>query len=168
MDWSLIWTAVGAIGTTVGCLVTAIAVVVAVRQFRQPIVKKIKIQIAIAFPVIDNAIGEMYFSISISNIGIRVINISNVYLKVKSKLLLINNLMFNMEEGNTYGFPISLIPEDNVNICIPYDELSEEFKRLINNKVFNPNYKVHIQVTDSTGENYVKSLKMSLGKIAGL
>ena len=32
MDWNLFWSAFGAIGTTVGSLITGVAVVVAVKQ----------------------------------------------------------------------------------------------------------------------------------------
>lgn len=41
MDWNIFWAAFGAIGTTIGSLITASAVVVAVKQYKQPL-KKIK------------------------------------------------------------------------------------------------------------------------------
>lgn len=43
MDWQLFWAAFGAIGTTIGSLITAIAVVIAVRQYRQPLTKNLKL-----------------------------------------------------------------------------------------------------------------------------
>lgn len=59
MDWNLFWNAFGAVGTTAGSLITAIAVVVAVRQYKQPLIKKLKISFTTGFVVInDNSLGE--------------------------------------------------------------------------------------------------------------
>lgn len=53
MDWILFWTAFGAIGTTLGSLITAIAVAIAVRQYKQPLVKRLKIEFSSAIPVLS-------------------------------------------------------------------------------------------------------------------
>ena len=45
MDWQLFWTAFGAVGTTLGSLITAIAVVVAVIQYKQPLKKQVKLTV---------------------------------------------------------------------------------------------------------------------------
>lgn len=77
MDWNLFWNAFGAVGTTAGSLITAIAVVVAVRQYKQPLIKKLKISFTTGFVVMnDNSLGETLHCITVSNTGIRPIVIT--------------------------------------------------------------------------------------------
>lgn len=90
MDWNLFWSAFVAIGTTIGSLTTAIAVVVAVIQYKQPLSKRIKVNFNAAFPVYGNELGENYLHISVANIGIRTIYISNIYLCVNKKKIVVN------------------------------------------------------------------------------
>ena len=72
MDWNMFWTAFGAIGTTIGSFITAIAVVIAVRQYKQPLIKKMKIKFTTGFVVMnDNSLGETLHCIAVSNSGIR-------------------------------------------------------------------------------------------------
>ena len=58
MDWQLFWTAFGAVGTTLGSLITAIAVVVAVIQYKQPLKKKVKLTVGTSIPVYGKELGE--------------------------------------------------------------------------------------------------------------
>ena len=58
MDWQLFWTAFGAIGTTLGSLITAIAVVVAVIQYKQPLKKQVKLTVGTSIPVYGKELGE--------------------------------------------------------------------------------------------------------------
>ena len=69
MDWDIFWNAFGAIGTTLGSLITAIAVVVAVIQYKQPLNKRLKISLTTAFPVYDLGLGDNFYCITVS-IGI--------------------------------------------------------------------------------------------------
>lgn len=59
MDWNLFWSAFGAIGTTVGSLITGVAVVVAVKQYKQPLEKKIVVSYGTTLPIMtDNSMGS--------------------------------------------------------------------------------------------------------------
>ena len=40
MNWNLFWSAFGAIGSTLGSFVTAIALIIAIKQYKQPLKKK--------------------------------------------------------------------------------------------------------------------------------
>lgn len=78
MDWNLFWSAFVAIGTTLGSLTTAIAVVIAVRQYKQPLTKRINIETNTALMTSKNGLSGFYFSISLSNAGVRTIYIKNI------------------------------------------------------------------------------------------
>lgn len=77
------WSAFGAIGTTLGSLITAGAVVIAVRQYKLPMKRKLEIHFNRAsvmppFEEIDND----FFVIAVSNIGIRDVKITGIYIKI--------------------------------------------------------------------------------------
>lgn len=84
MDWNLFWNAFGAIGTTVGSLITACAVVIAVKQYKQPLDKLIKVQFSSAIASILGKSVALY-CISIKNKGIRTVEISSINVKGKKE-----------------------------------------------------------------------------------
>ena len=100
MDWQLFWTAFGAIGTTLGSLITAIAVVVAVIQYKQPLKKKVKLTVGTSIPVYGKELGEDCLSISLANTGIRDVVITNIYLDTGTKKLVVNSLMVDFTNEN--------------------------------------------------------------------
>lgn len=72
MDWNLFWSAFGAIGTTVGSLITGVAVVVAVKQYKQPLEKKIVVSYGTTLPIMtDNSMGSYHMFIDAKNLGVR-------------------------------------------------------------------------------------------------
>ncbi len=158
MDWNLFWSAFVAIGTTVGSLTTAIAVVVAVIQYKQPLTKRVKVDLNTAIPVYENKAGEFYLCISVANTGVRTIYISNIYLCAGKKKIVINNLMQDLSKpGLHVEFPKELLPEMCFNVYISCQKLSDEFTNLINQKTISPNQKIKILATDTTsGEYYCK------------
>lgn len=91
MDWSLFWDAFGAIGTTAGSLITAIAVVVAVVQYKQPLIKKIRITVSTSFPVYEHGLGESCLCISLATQAyvLLLLLISILILEGKTLLLII-------------------------------------------------------------------------------
>ena len=132
MNWSLFWNAFGAIGTTIGSLITAIAVVVAVVQYKQPLTKKIKIALSTAFPVFDSGLGESFHCITVSNTGIRPVIITNIYLHAGKKNLVINKLMTDLDVNNLGSvYPKELSPESSFAVYISYAKLSEAFSDLL-------------------------------------
>ena len=74
MDWNIFWSAFGAIGTTIGSLITAGAVVIAVKQYKQPLKKVIKVEFTSAVSLDEISGRSLYFyCISIKNKGIRAV-----------------------------------------------------------------------------------------------
>jgi len=86
MDYTLFWTAFGAIGTTLGSLITAVAVIVAISQYKQTVSKKIAI--SMKFEIVEyNSVKELLIGVSVTNTGTRNIIISDSYLSIDSDFI---------------------------------------------------------------------------------
>lgn len=167
MDLNIFWSAFGAIGTTIGSFITAIAVVVAVVQYKQPLIKKVKITYSTAFPVFDFGSGESFYCITISNTGIRSVIITNIYLNVGKKNLVINKLMTDLDPSNPgSNFPNELLPESSFSVYISYAELSKSFIELLNRHEISPHQKIKILATDTTSGKHYCNIKSTAKKIA--
>ena len=162
MDWQLFWTAFGAIGTTVGWLSTAIAVVVAVIQYKQPLKKKVKLTVGTSIPVYGKELGEDCLSISLANTGIRDVVITNIYLDTGTKKLVVNNLMIDFTNKNLCVlFPKKLSPEEITEVWIPYANLARALLDLVNRKAIKPTQKIRIVATDTTAGKYRSEWKFT-------
>lgn len=168
MDWTLFWTAFGAIGTTTATLITAIAVVIAVKQYRQPLTKRVKITLGTAFPIMpDCSVGETLYQITVANCGIRSLVLSNIYLQVEGK-----RIAFELQRYAAYlkmpmpKFPHTLNPEEAAVFYLPYSILSEGMKDVIRLHKINPQGKIKILVTDQAGGEFYFKTKLKIGQIA--
>ena len=169
IDWSLFWNAFGAIGTTIGSLITAAAVIVAVIQYKQPLIKRVKITTSTTIPFRGNELGERHLCISLMNKGIRSVIITNIYLNAGHKNILINDLMVDFNSNNfKANFPKELSPESIFQVHIPYTQLSDLFAKLVNSKEIAPNQKIKILATDTTLGSYFCNTKLTALKIVKL
>lgn len=148
MNWNLFWTAFGAIGTTLGSLITAFAVVVAVRQYRQPLVKRLKIEFTSAFTVGHNT---EFYCIGVANTGIRSVNISNIYLNVGKKNLVLNHAQFSSPGIRTLQFPVELQPEQRAQMFLEKSKVAGFFSEALSGGSLKASTKVKVAVTDQTG-----------------
>lgn len=89
MDWNLFWMAFGAIGTTFGSLITAIAVFVAIKQYKQPLEKRIVVCMNSAVHARGEKVIPLY-CFSIMNKGIRSVIIDNIYISTEKKRVYMN------------------------------------------------------------------------------
>lgn len=162
-QWILFWTAFGAIGTTIGSMITAIAVAIAVKQYRQPLTKYIEVSHGIQFPIYDYGLGPAGIYISIKNKGIRTINVSSVYLKGKSKLYL-NNIQY--PGLSSVSFPTELRPEDNINFSMELVKFEHEIEKMVAQGVIKRNCNLRIVISDTLGKEYFdkKKVKIRRGK----
>lgn len=127
MDYNLFWNAVGAIGATVGSFATAIAVIVAVVQYRQPYIKKAKIDCRLCYPVhLNKAIPHI--TINATNIGVRNIKIEMFYLLQHKKKYFIS--LVQSEIFPKVQVPFMLEPEEKISIYVKQDKLLSEINRL--------------------------------------
>lgn len=159
----LFWTAFGAVGTTLGSLATAIAVIIAVIQYRQPLVKKLNIRLVSAFHVSRIEAGEHLLNINIANTGIRDIVISNVYLSIGKKKLHFDYQEYGREiDVQMPEFPHLLHPEQGIDLFIPYEKLQKSLQKKSN---MIPNKYICISVTDQAGYEYIKNTKIHVKKL---
>lgn len=167
MDWNIFWSAFGAIGTTIGSLITAIAVVVAVVQYKQPLKKRVDVKLSTAFPVFDSGLGDSYYCITVSNTGIRPIIITNIYLNVGKKNLVVNKLMIDISEMEmSVDFPKELSPENSFEVYISYDDLAKAFVDLLNRSEINLHQKVRVLATDTTSGKHFSRRKSTVKQMA--
>ena len=167
MEWGLFWSAFGAIGTTVGSMITAIAVVVAVYQYKQPLKKRILITFnsgLLVFPL-DDSDDEIY-SINVGNIGIRPVVLTNIYFKVGKKKLVLNNL--EHADLSKIQFPCTLNQEEAVAMHISRLRLKSVLGKLIAENKISGKAKIQIQVTDTTGGEYIHKTKCKASQIAAI
>ncbi len=161
MDWNIFWSAFGAIGTTIGSLITAIAVVIAVKQYRQPLKKivQVKVTSAISWDTISGRPLDFY-CISVKNRGIRSVQINSIYIKGNRKNIWINNVEFN--SNAKIGFPVKIEAEENKDFLFEVDTFRKEIKRAVEKKILSKRKKLVIFVTDSPGDNYICKTKLKI------
>ena len=167
MDWNLFWSAFGAIGTTVGSMITAIAVVVAVYQYKQPLKKCIRISFnssILVYPS-DDSDDKMY-TITVGNTGIRPVVLTNIYFQVGKKNLVLNNL--EHPDCPKVQFPCTLNQEEAVSMHISYQRLKSMLGKLIAEKKISGRAKMKILVTDATGGEYFHNTKCRAKQIAAI
>ena len=163
-QWSLFWSAFGAIGTTLGSMITAIAVVVAVKQYKQPITKLIKVSHGTQFPIYEQGVGNACIFISIKNWGVRPVKISAIYLKAKDKNLFLNNVQ--TPQLPQIRFPVELQQEEKIDFSMDYEQLDEEIVKLTEQGVIKRKCDLRIMVCDTLGKEYFdkKKIKVRKGK----
>ena len=167
MDWNLFWNAFGAIGTTIGSMITAITVVVAVYQYKQPLKKRIRITFnsgIIVFPLDDS--DDKIYSINVSNTGIRPVVLTNIYFRVGKNNLVLNNL--EHAHCAKVQFPYTLNQEEAVSMHISCLHLKSVLEKLIAEHKISGSAKIKILVTDTTGGEYFHNTRCKVRQIAAI
>lgn len=163
MDWNIFWSAFGAIGTTIGSLITAIAVVVAVKQYKQPITKLIKVEFNSSIAVDINNKTHMMYTLSVKNKGVRDVVINGLYVKGKGSNLFINNMQTKMTEFKV--LPIMVGAEQCIEFYFNASDFQEEIKRMIESKHIDKQQKFVVFVIDSLGDSYFCKTKIRVGQL---
>lgn len=165
MDWNLFWSAFGAIGTTVGSMITAIAVVIAVCQYKQPLKKLIRISFRsgiIVYPSNDS--DDQIYSINVGNIGVRPVVLTNIYFQVGKSNVVLNNLEHT--DCPKALFPHTLNQEESVAMHISSSRFKAVLGKLIAEKKISHRAKIKVFVTDTTGGEYFYNTKCRAKQIA--
>ena len=160
MDWNIFWAAFGAIGTTAGSLITAAAVVVSVIQYRQPLLKKVKITFSCAMIGYEQD-PKLHYVIGVGNKGIRECSINNLSIKGKTEDIYLN--FCQIKGVGHVEFPFLIKQEDWKDIFFDYELLRSEIKNLLENG-WEPKYKnLIITARDSVGDEHcgITKIKMS-------
>lgn len=167
MEWDLFWNAFGAIGTTMGSMITAIAVVIAVYQYKQPLKKRIRISFnsgIIVYPSDES--DDKIYSIAVGNIGVRPVVLTNIYFRVGKNNVVLNNLE-HIDCPKT-SFPHTLNQEESVSMHISYSRLKTALGKMIAEKKISGRAKIKILVTDTTGGEYFHNTRCRAKQIAAI
>lgn len=160
----MLWTAADMLsyyGTALSAFLTVGVIFVAIWQYRQPLIKKLHISFTNGFIVMNNnTLGETIYCISVSNIGVRTVVVTNVYLNVGSKNLTINNVQY--PQLPTIDFPFVLEQEKILEIRLSCTTISDELQGIVSRKAIKSTDKVKVYVTDSTGGTYMFNPKISV------
>lgn len=159
-----LWTAADMLsyyGTALTAFLTVGVILVAIWQYRQPLVKKLNIGFTNGFVVMDNnRLGETVYCISVSNTGVRPVVVTNVYLNVGNKNLTINNVQYL--QLPKVDFPFVLEQEKIFEIRLSCTTISDVLQSIVSRNAIKPTDKVKVYVTDSTGGTYSYNPKVSV------
>ena len=169
-DWNLFWNAFGAIGTTVGSIITAIAVIIAIQQFKQPLTKRLKVVFTSAVGNLNGYLDgpddpDMFYVVSIANKGIRECSVNSILIEGKKDNMYLNTAQY--KSLLSIDFPHRIKPEEELTVFFEYDGLRQALKQHIS-EGWRPKYrKLRIKVTDTSGDyhygktniNFLKTFK---------
>ncbi len=159
-EWNLFWNAFGAIGTTIGSFITAIAVFVAILQYRQPLIKVIKVRMNSAMSC-DSKATHLYV-ISAVNRGMRKVLINSVFILGKSQKVLLN---YAQQIRYSMQLPVELEPDRRLEVYFEEMQFKEIVKKAVDDKVLNPKGKLVVCVQDELGEEYTFNTKIKISEI---
>ena len=163
MDWNLFWSAFGAIGTTLGSLITAGAVVVAVKQYKQPLKKILKVKFTSAVSCDEFGNPLHFYCISINNMGVRVVQINSLCIHGRKKKLWINNAQF--ESNAKINLPVKIEPEENKDFLFEVDHFRHAIRQAVDDNILRRRQRLVILVTDSLGDKYFCKTNISIGRL---
>lgn len=162
MDWNIFWSAFGAIGTTLGSLLTAGAVIIAVKQYRQPLKKAIKVEFSSAFLVLSDEPLHLV-CIAVKNKGIRALQIDSIYVRGNKKKAWMNSAQY--DSVAKVEFPAKIEPEECIKFLFEEEKFRNILRKAVNDKVLRKKQRLVIFVTDSLGENYYCKTQIPIHKM---
>lgn len=163
MDWNLFWSAFGAIGSTLGSFVTAIALIIAIKQYKQPLKKRIDVDI---IPVHDwsssHPLTKLY-CVSVKNKGIRTIDIRSICIEYDDIPIAIDSLQYKDKEQIL--LPCQLEPEKCQDFYYEAKEIMNIFARIEKEGISVKDSKFKIMARDIFGEKYVCKSKIKISEL---
>lgn len=154
MDWNLFWTAVGAIGSSVGALTTAIAVIVALWQTKFSQKKKLRLllsaNMSIHPPV--NIDDEKYVTLMITNTGNRDIVIEKWGYLLNKSIYLILSPDITLQSIQP-SLPQRLSIEESLTLITKQNSLKNNIQAK-SKKLLMQSVPIKFFVVDSAGHTY--------------
>ena len=160
MKWELFWTAFGAIGTTIGSIATAIAVGVAVMQYKQPVRKKIKLDFSKVY-IWDEETWA--YRIGIQNRYLTEVEITGVYIEGKRENLWLTAIY--KESGLDIHPHIFLKPGKEESLMFDTVFMENELRKAVDRKILNTSKKIVVCAMDLQGEIYRNKSKLRVQDI---
>lgn len=163
MDWTLFWTAFGAIGGTLGAFATAGAVIVALWQTKYAYKKKLKVKFDDVGSAISNSGTKIFefVSLTVTNVGNRdvVIERWGFDLENKREALIFSEMPINglpqvVQDAFRSKFPYTLPIEQRTSFYYEKALFMKMIPEYCHNKELNPKKPIRFFVKDSTGRKY--------------
>lgn len=156
MSDELFWTMFGAIGTTVGSLATAAAVIVALWQTKFSNRKKLKIKFDDPITLVNPNTGETMGHF----VGVTIINIGNREVIINDWSIICNNknrykIMTEMQGLMKKSLPARLPLEESLSLSYEREFFVRIVREMIVKKEIKPNQKVKFQISDTTGQKHI-------------
>lgn len=164
MDWNLFWTAVGAIGGTLGAFATTIAVIVALWQTKFSQKKRLKLSFTDNITIVpeNGSFYKQYIGVTVTNIGNRDVVIHNWGFNIDNE-----NSMMIVQDTSAIGrmiqekLPHRLIIEESITLYYEKKLFINVLKDLLKTNRLSENKQITFYVTDSTGKkHYIKTEKV--------
>lgn len=170
MDWTLFWTAFGAIGGTLGAIATTSAVIVALWQTKHAERKKLKLAFSDSMVMVAQGSSipeETFISLSIVNIGNRSVIIQNwgfdYHKKGNHALVGVNQSRLALALNPHLPHELSL--ENRADLYLEKKYFTKNLQEGIEKNLLKPWFKLTLFVTDSTGKVYRIKSKKTVAKI---
>ena len=162
-DWTLFWTAFGAIGSTIGSAATTIAVIVALWQTKYPYKKNLKLKFSDSTKIVSerNSNLPMLVSLDIANIGNRDVHLKEWGIILMNKKRTILFSQFPTDEFPTVlkkslfpEFPLHLPIDKTITLYFEQQLFLNAIFESVKEKDLKKHQQVKIYVMDSTGKKY--------------
>ena len=150
MEPTLLWTIIGAIGSSLGAIVGAIALIVALKAYFQPIRVALSAKISAGFIMNRNTSINVY-SIDVSNKGLRDVTVTNISLRAGNQTIFLDFMLQNTPLAYFEPhYPATLTQGTSVTFHLPYEKFNNEIARCVRQSQLNPEERVLIAVRDGT------------------
>lgn len=163
MDWNLFWSAFGAIGSTLGSFITAIALIVAIKQYKQPLKKRIDVDVyKVCNCINEKELVELY-CISVKNRGVRPITIQSICVEFDKMSVIVDNWQYERTEN--VRLPYQLEPEKFKDFYYEVAEFRSILYQITDGKIPDKSSKFKILVQDSLGEKHTCKKKHKISEL---
>lgn len=159
MNETLFWSALSAIGTTVGAFATTAAVIVALWQSQLPYKRKVKIHFSDNSMIKATRESELehIVTFSISNIGNRDITLEGLLIQIQDSSSIV--LLPQFLKYETIQFPYLLSTDKSATVVMQYTQFCECLSDIVRKDKNALNKKISIVFSDNTNRKYILKLK---------
>ena len=156
------WTIIGAIGSSLGAIIGAIALIVALKAYFQPARVALSAKMSAGF-IINPSLSFNVYSIDVYNKGLRDVSISNISLRTGDKTMFLDLIpQGTIVEAFEPHFPVRLTQGTSVSFHLPYEKFNREIKRMVDDRQLNLKDKVRIAVKDGTDGTHLFKTKFKI------
>ena len=150
MDKALLWTIIGAIGSSFGAMIGSVALIIAIKAYLLPIKRNIKATLTSGF-FINETMSIDVFSIQVTNSGVRPITVGSIGLGYDEHTIFLDSVPRNtVLQFFEPKYPVKLEQGSYVTFYLPRDLFIAGMIEQFGNKPELHNKKMYIKVSDDS------------------